>query len=74
MNGMNNLDKLTDICNDCFEDGWRIMFCKKCHQKIFYFEGATCEDCGDEADYIQCGNCGLSNKFKGGYEAMERFC
>ena len=71
---MNNSNKQTDICNDCFDEGWKLMFCKKCHQEIFYFGNAKCDDCDNEAEYIQCGKWGLSYKFKGGYERMERFC
>lgn len=63
-----------DICGDCFERGWRMIFCKKCHQKLFYIEGAVCDECENEADYRLCDNCGFSNQIREGYEPLERHC
>lgn len=74
MNNNQHKVEQDDICNDCWAKNIRIMFCKKCHRKVFYLTDAKCDDCDNEAEYIQCGNCGFSNKFKNGYEAMEHFC
>lgn len=73
---MNNRHKdiEQDICGDCFEKGWRMIFCKKCHEKVFYLEDATCDECNNEADYKLCDNCSFPNRIREGREPSERYC